>query len=121
MEIKKYKESKNRSIKIWDLHFGPEKILVKCDVLCGVARPFVPVVLRKRIFENFHTPADPSAGTLSRNIKKKFVWPFMHRDIAGWSKVCLDCQASKVTKHTHALNPIISYFRKHVFGTYTLI
>lgn len=34
------------------------------------------------------------------SLRKKFVWPFMQRDISKWSKIRLDCQASKLDRHT---------------------
>ena len=49
----------------------------------------------------FHTPAHPGAKVTDRVIRKRYVWPGMHRDITNWCKACQDCQQYKVTRHNH--------------------
>lgn len=35
-------------------------------------------------------------------IKEKFWWPNMNRDIGLWTKTCINCQKSKVNRHTNS-------------------
>ena len=92
--------SSKSSLNVKKIVWGAEKTSVYCDLAGDTLRPVVPTVLRKRIFDIFHTPAHPSAKLSNRVISQKYVWPSMHKDITKWAKSCLDCQRSKVTRHT---------------------
>lgn len=98
-DVKKLKKSLSTGLKIRDIVFGDEKIKITCDISNNMVRYILPINFRKRVFEIFHFQAHPSAKALYRTFKKKYVWPFMERDIAKWSKGCLNCQASKVGRH----------------------
>lgn len=37
---------------------------------------------------------------MDHTLRKRFVWPRMHMDIAAFCKACTDCQKSKVFRHT---------------------
>ena len=53
------------------------------------------------MFELFHNPAHPGLKVTDRVIRKRYVWPNMHRDIAKWCKAYIDCQQSKISRHNH--------------------
>lgn len=65
--------------------------------------PYVPKVLRKKIFDVVHGLAHPSARTTRQQIRQKFVWPGMNKQIALWSRTCLPCQATKIQRHNKAM------------------
>jgi hypothetical protein len=73
-----------------------------CDTSTDNVRPYVPKELRKKVFHLFHDPAHTGSKPTSRAIKNKFVWPRMDADIKLWSRTCLPCQRSKVSKHTRS-------------------
>ena len=35
-----------------------------------------------------------------RMVARQFLWPGMAKDVTSWVKACLDCQRSKVTRHS---------------------
>jgi hypothetical protein len=61
----------------------------------------------QRVFRIFHDPAHTGFKPTSRAIKNKFVWPGMDADIKLWSRTCLPCQRSKVSKHIRY--PLITF------------
>ncbi|EFA00751.2 hypothetical protein TcasGA2_TC003635 [Tribolium castaneum] len=71
-----------------------------CDTSTQFVRPYVPFRLRKAAFKLFHEPAHSGVRATSRAIRQKFVWPRMDDDVKRWTRVCIPCQRSKVTKHT---------------------
>uniref|UniRef100_A0A1Y1KVQ2 RNA-directed DNA polymerase n=1 Tax=Photinus pyralis TaxID=7054 RepID=A0A1Y1KVQ2_PHOPY len=66
-------------------------------------RPYVPTPYRTLIFKKIHHMAHPSARKTTSLICQRFVWPKMRSDIKLWCRQCLDCQRSKV--HRHTLSP----------------
>lgn len=77
--------------------FPPTELL--CEISGESIRPYIPVTLRRQVFDMFHGPAHPSAKVTDRVIRQRYVWPNMHRDVAIWAKNCLDCQKSKTSRH----------------------
>lgn len=73
-----------------------------CDTSTDTIRPYVPPALRRRVFDMYHNSTHPGIRTASKAIKRKFVWPFMERDIRRWSQTCIRCQKAKVNRHTRA-------------------
>ena len=70
------------------------------DVSNGPARPFVPLALRRRVFDIIHGLGHPGVARTKQAVKAKFVWPSIDADVAGWARRCLDCQRAKVNRHT---------------------
>lgn len=52
-----------------------------CECSQNIVRPYVPVILRRRIFDVVHNLSHSSGRTTSRQIRQKFVWPNMDKDI----------------------------------------
>lgn len=77
-----------------------------CDVSTLQPRPFLPDKCRRPIYDNFHNISHPGVKGSLRLIKSRYFWPNMDRDIRQWSKACLNCQSSKVSKHTKM--PVVS-------------
>lgn len=70
-------------------------------------RPYVPAKFRYRIFEHFHKLSHPGIKATRDLICKRFLWPFMKRDIKDWITYCEECQKHKITRHTKTpLQPI---------------
>lgn len=96
-------KSTSTSLKLKKLIFGSDHSQIFCDISGESFRPYIPVSLRRKVFDLFHLPAHPSAKITDRTIRQRYVWPHMHREIANWSKNCLTCQQSKVTRHVKLL------------------
>uniref|UniRef100_A0A5S6Q4E0 RNA-directed DNA polymerase n=2 Tax=Trichuris muris TaxID=70415 RepID=A0A5S6Q4E0_TRIMR len=73
-----------------------------CDMSTGSPRPFVPQQFRRTVFLSLHSLAHPGVNATQDLITKRFLWPSMNRDIRNWTRACLTCQQSKVTKHNVA-------------------
>ena len=72
------------------------------DTSTGSARPFVPAVLRRRVFDSLHRLSHPGIRSTQRLISARFVWPCMQRDIRQWTRACHSCQRTKTGRHTAA-------------------
>lgn len=72
---------------------------IYCDCSTEEIRVYVPGNLRRQIFNAVHRLAHPSGRTTSKQIRQKFVWPNMDKDIRGWAKTCIACQRSKINRH----------------------
>lgn len=76
---------------------GRTSILV--DVSNGPARPFVPFSWRRKVFESVHNVGHPGIERTRQAVTTKFIWPSMKADVARWTRECIVCQRSKVTRH----------------------
>lgn len=81
---------------------------IYCDVSQNKLRPFIPNAFRKNIFLQYHSLNHPGAKSTQKLIGSRVVWPSMNKDIRNWVRTCLDCQKSKVNKHTRSIPSNIS-------------
>lgn len=72
------------------------------DVSHGKQRLFVPKTMRKDVFHSLHDLSHPSRRATRRLLCDRFVWPSINHDSADWAKACIQCQRSKITRHTNA-------------------
>lgn len=73
---------------------------IYCDMSTGTPRPYVPQEFRRAVFDHFHNMSHPSIRATMKLITERFVWPHMRTDVHLWAKSCLQCQRSKVHRHT---------------------
>ena len=71
-----------------------------CDVSTSVPRPVVPVEFRRCVFDTIHNLSHAGTRATRRLITKRWVWMKMQADVSKWCKECIQCQVSKVTRHT---------------------
>lgn len=71
-----------------------------CDVSTPYPRPYIPLNLRKDIFNSLHSMCHSGVKSSLKLIKLRFFWPNMDKNIRQWCRECLECQQSKVIKHT---------------------
>ncbi|UYV82754.1 hypothetical protein LAZ67_22000746 [Cordylochernes scorpioides] len=91
--------------------------LIYCDISTGNPRPFVPENFRRQIFNSLHNLSHPGIRATRKLITQKYFWPKMNQTINHWSKSCLDCQKSKIHRHTitkHGIFPLPSTRFEHV-------
>lgn len=62
-------------------------------------KPFVPLSLRRRIFNEVHSTSHPGGRSSLMQIRSRFIWPSMNKDIKKWSRECISCQKCKVARH----------------------
>ncbi|KAJ2937652.1 hypothetical protein O0L34_g19327 [Tuta absoluta] len=85
---------------------GSDKMLY-CDVSTKDLRPYVAKLLRRQVFNSLHSLSHPGANATAKLVAERFVWPSMRKDCREWSRGCLACQRSKVTRHVSS--PLGSY------------
>ena len=60
----------------------------------------MPAEFRKQIFHSLHGLAHPGVRASKKLILDRFVWPSITKDIVAWTRSCISCQRSKVSRHT---------------------
>ena len=73
---------------------------IYCDVSTPSLRPFVTPPFRRAAFDAVHQLAHPGIRATARLAADRFVWPSIRADCRTWAKTCMQCQRSKVTRHT---------------------
>lgn len=73
-----------------------------CDERSNIPRPYVPNELRYNIFQNLHSLSHPGANATTNLVAERYVWPGIRKDCREWTRSCLACQRSKVTRHVSA-------------------
>lgn len=78
-----------------------------CDISSGQPRPYITPQLRKTAFAMVHGLHHPGNAATVRLVTQRFVWPGIRSDCREWSRQCLQCQQSKITRHTKS--PLSSF------------
>lgn len=94
-ELKNFLENKNTSLNFKKIMFGKENDFIFCDLSSEVLRLFVPASLRDRVFQLLHSPAHPGAKVTDRIIRKRYVWPNMHKVFLVYVKIVLIVSVQK--------------------------
>lgn len=71
-----------------------------CDRSTHYPRPYIPRSLRSSIFKSLHDLAHPGMKTSVTLVKSRYFWPDMDRNIRQFVRECLNCQQSKIHRHT---------------------
>lgn len=71
-----------------------------CEMSLNSARPYVPSNLRKVVFEKLHKISHPGIRATRRLVTQRYFWPGMSKQLNTWAKECVDCQKSKIYRHT---------------------
>jgi transposase InsO family protein len=74
-----------------------------CDVSTGVIRPYIPSKFRRQVFESIHNLSHSGIKATTKLLRTKFIWPSINRDSVLWTRTCIQCQKSKIGKHTRSL------------------
>ena len=91
-ELKSLISSPDCSLNFRKIHWDSGHSSLYCDLTGENLRPYIPAPIRKGVFKLFHSPAHPGPKVTDRVIRRRYVWPNMHRDITKWCKACPDCQ-----------------------------
>ena len=98
-ELKHLLASNSSSLKFKKLIWGTSNTELYCELSGNSIRPYIPVSLRRQVFDLFHNPAHPSAKVTDRVIRQRYIWPNLSHDVTDWASKCIDCQQSKVSRH----------------------
>ena len=98
-ELQELLKTPRKDLSFKALQWGPDHTTVFCEISGNSIRPYIPTPLRRSIFDRIHNVAHSGTGSTDRQIRSKYIWPGLHRDVAKWCKSCLDCQQSKISRH----------------------
>lgn len=71
-----------------------------CNISNDRIRPYLPEKFRRIAFDTVHNLSHPGTRTTRKLVQDRFYWPSMNRDVSQWTKTCIQCQRSKVNRHT---------------------
>ena len=79
-----------------------DNVTLYCDTSTPSPRPFVPSSLRENVIASLHNLSHPGVKNTSSLVKHRYFWPAMDSDIKNFVKNCLECQQSKIHRHTQS-------------------
>ncbi|CAH8490858.1 unnamed protein product [Dicrocoelium dendriticum] len=100
-------EDIQRTLQSTSLHVQPVPLqttegTILCDTSTGCPRPLVPVSFRRTVFDALHSLSHPGIRASLKLVTERFVWPRVNKDVRTWARACLQCQRSKVHRHTRS-------------------
>ena len=96
------KLASSTSLKLSKVPIPASTATLVCDLSTGVPRPVVPTPFRRAVFDSLHSLSHPGVRATERLITSRYVWPNIKSDVRRWAQSCLQCQRSKVQRHTIA-------------------
>lgn len=75
-------------------------IFIYCNLSNGRIRPYLTDKFRRIAFDAVHNLSHPGVRTTRKLVQDRFYWPSMNCDVGNWAKTCIQCQRSKVNRHT---------------------
>ena len=102
LEIKNIIQNNNSNskFKLEKVEVPLSDIKIWCDTSTSKNRPYIPNKFRKTVFHLLHNISHPGIKSTRKLITNKYFWPKMNTDINHWTKICTDCQKSKIHRHT---------------------
>lgn len=100
LELQKMFKNNNTGLSLQRLQLEPD-ITVICDTSTSEIRPYIPQNLQRKLFDSVHSLAHPGSKSTLKQIRKKYVWISMNRDVVKWVKECINCQRAKIMRHNH--------------------
>ncbi|UYV70049.1 hypothetical protein LAZ67_7001603 [Cordylochernes scorpioides] len=91
--------SQNKSL-IFKEHRLPSGKNLWCDISTNRIRPYIPEEFRINVFTSIHGLSHPGIKTTVREVTSRYIWLNINKDIRNWTKGCISCQKSKITRHT---------------------
>jgi cleavage and polyadenylation specificity factor subunit 1 len=64
------------------------------DISSGTIRPYVPVSLRRQVFDSLHSLSHPGIKASAKLVSQRFLWPAIQKDCRTWARACQPCQRS---------------------------
>lgn len=78
-----------------------------CDCSDDRIRPFITKRFRHAALQATHHLSHPGTRGTAKLMTERFVWPSIRKDSIAFARSCLQCQRSKVTRHTQS--PVSRY------------
>lgn len=93
-------ENQTTSLKIVKLVAPGSTQKILCDISTGRVRPIVPADCRKNVMVALHSLSHPGNRATLKLISERFVWHKMRHDVTKFTRECVECQKSKIHRHT---------------------
>lgn len=77
-------------------------VSIYCDVSTQFVKPYITKPFRKAAFDIVYQLSHPGTNATTKLVKQKFVWPSINKDCRKWTRHCIQCQQSKITRHVNA-------------------
>lgn len=90
----------NTSLQLKKIAAPDEKTSLYCDLSTGKPRPYITEQYRRQVFDMLHGLSHPGAAATAKLISERFIWPKIRKQCKQWARECLDCQRSKISRHT---------------------
>ncbi|UYV65536.1 hypothetical protein LAZ67_3004622 [Cordylochernes scorpioides] len=73
-----------------------------CDISTSRIRPYsyIPEEFRMNVYTSIHGLSHPGIKTTVREVTSRYIWLNINKDIRNWTKGCINCQKSKITRLT---------------------
>ncbi|GBO05935.1 Pro-Pol polyprotein [Araneus ventricosus] len=88
------------ALKLRPMHSASSEKPLYCDMSTGTVRPYVSKSFLRQIFNRIHNLSHPGVKATQKRVAARFVWNNMNKDSALWCRSCIQCQKSKITRHT---------------------
>ena len=98
-ELKTFASDASSSLQLKLVRIPEADVSVLCDVSTSTARPYVPELFRRRVFNSVHRLSHPGIKSTVKMVTQRYVWPSIKKDCRTWARDCLECQRAKVTRH----------------------
>ena len=99
-ELSTLQSSSSSSLQLSGVPVPASSMTLICDLSTGVPRPVVPESFRRAVFDSLHSLSHPGVRATERLVTSRYVWPNIKSDVRKWAQSCLQCQRSKVQRHT---------------------
>lgn len=106
-ELQALLAANNPGLELKQMTLPSSKTPLYCDISQNSVRPYVPPSFRRQVFDMVHNLSHPGTKATTDLVKKRFVWKSLSKDCKEWCKTCVQCQKSKV--HRHTKTPIGSF------------
>ena len=106
-DLSALQSSSSSSLKLSSVPVPASTTTIVCDLSTGVPRPVVPLLFRRAVFDALHSLSHPGVRATERLIASRYTWPNIKADVRRWAQSCLQCQRSKVQRHT--ITPLATF------------
>lgn len=75
---------------------------ITCEMSTGTARPFLTEEFRRPAHQAIHDLSHPGVRATRKLVTARYFWPSMNSDVNNWTKTCIQCQRTKIQRHTQS-------------------
>ena len=97
----------NSSLSLKEFLVPTADVTMICHNSTGTPRPYVPQKFCQTVFDSLHSLSYPGIKATQHLITARYIWPKINQDVRRWTHSCLQCQRSKVQRHT--ISPLSTF------------